>query len=408
MKNKEIFNKWTEFINDPKYKKYFLSNEEDWIENLNNVIDYINKNNKRPSKHNNNNQIKQLGHWIVQQQINYNKKEFIMKNKEIYNEWTIFINDPKYKKYFLSNEEDWIENLNQVKKYIDENNKRPSKHDNNNQIKQLGVWISTQQTKYNKKEYIMKNKEIYNEWTEFINDPKYKKYFLSNEEEWIENLYQVKKYIDKNDKKPTESNKDIQIKQLGVWISAHQTKYKKKEQIISNKEIYNKWTEFINDPKYKKYFLSNEEVWIENLYQVKKYIDENNKRPSNHNKDMQIKQLGEWISTQQTKYNKKEFIMKNKEIYDKWIEFINDENYKKYFLSNEEEWIENLYQVKKYIDKNNKRPSNHDKDIQIKQIGVWISTQQTKYKKKEKIMSNEEIYNKWTEFINDPKYKKYI
>ena len=34
------------------------------------------------------------------QTSNYNKKENLMKNKEIYNKWTEFINDPKYKKYF--------------------------------------------------------------------------------------------------------------------------------------------------------------------------------------------------------------------------------------------------------------------------------------------------------------------
>ena len=35
--------------------------------------------------------------------------------------------------------------------------------------------------------------------------------------------------------------------------------YKKKKEIMSNEEIYNKWTEFINDKKYISYFQSNEE-----------------------------------------------------------------------------------------------------------------------------------------------------
>jgi hypothetical protein len=41
-------------------------------------------------------------------------------------------------------------------------------------------------------------------------------------------------------------------------------------------------------------------------------------------------------------------------------------------------------------------------------MGQWIGTQQTNYKKKDNIMKNEEIYDKWTDFINDDKYKKYF
>ena len=31
--------------------------------------------------------------------------------------------------------------------------------------------------------------------------------FLSNEDEWISKLYDVKKYIDKNDQRPSKNNK---------------------------------------------------------------------------------------------------------------------------------------------------------------------------------------------------------
>ena len=37
----------------------------------------------------------------------------------------------------------------------------------------------------------------------------------------------------------------------------------------------------------------------------------------------------------------------------------------------------------------------------------WIGTHKLNDIKKEQIMSNEEIYNQWTDFITDPKYKQY-
>ena len=167
---------------------------------------------------------------------------------------------------------------------------------------------------------------------------------------------------------------------------------------MKNEKIYNKWTEIINDQKYKQYFISREDIWLQSLNQVIKYIDTNNKRPSQHDKDIGIKQLGTWIGTQQ----KKELLN------NKWIEFINNPKYKKFFKSNEDEWYKKLQKVSEYIDINNKRPSTIDVDKQIIQLGSWIGTQQKSYTKKEQIMSNEKIYNKWTDFINNPKYKNFF
>jgi hypothetical protein len=174
----EIYERWTTFINDNKYKQYFISEQEKWYELLNEVIEYINENNKKPSHNDKNEDIRKLSLWIWTQQTNYNRNEHIMKDPKIYERWTIFINDDKYKQYFISNEEKWHELLNEVIHYINENNKRPSSSTNNDRkIKQLGMWIVTQQKNYKKKEHIMKEQKIYERWTIFINDDKYKQYF---------------------------------------------------------------------------------------------------------------------------------------------------------------------------------------------------------------------------------------
>jgi hypothetical protein len=111
------------------------------------------------------------------------------------------------------------------------------------------------------------------------------------------------------------------------------TNYKNKKQIMSDEEIYNKWTEFINDIRYITYFQSNEELWIKRLDDVKHYIDSHNKRPSDSDKNSDIKQLGSWICTQQTNYKKKKKIMSEEGIYNRWTEFINDKRYITYFQS---------------------------------------------------------------------------
>ena len=177
---------------------------------------------------------------------------------------------------------------------------------------------------------------------------------------------------------------------------------------MANELIYNKWTGFINEEKYKKFFLSNEAEWIDKLNDVKKYIDENGKRPSDNNKEKNIKKLGKWISYQITNYKSKKYIMANDLIHDKWTDFINKVNYKKHFSSNENEWIDKLNIVKKYIDENDQKPNKHNKEQNIKQLGAWVSTQIQNYKLKKDIMANELIHSKWTDFINEEKYKKFF
>ena len=179
-----------------------------------------------------------------------------MANELIYSKWTEFINEDKYKDFFLLNHEDnWIKHLNNVKKYIDEKGQRPSDKDIEKNIKQLGAWISAQINNYKSKKNSMANKLIYSKWTEFINEDNYKSYFLKNREDvWIKRLDDVKKYIDENDKRPSSTNKEKNIKQLGQWISDQIKNYKSKKESMANELIYSKWTEFINK-KYKKYFL---------------------------------------------------------------------------------------------------------------------------------------------------------
>jgi hypothetical protein len=157
---------------------------------------------------------------------------------------------------------------------------------------------------------------------------------------------------------------------------------------------------------YVKLYLTKQ--WYYKLELVKNYININKKRPSGSDKDINIKQLGVWIDNQVKNYKNKAYIMSDDTIRKSWEEFINDDNYKEYFLDNNVIWYNNLEKVKHYINTNNIRPSQHDRDINIKQLGSWIGTQIQNYKKHSYIMLENTIRNTWTTFINDPLYKKYF
>ena len=321
MKNEDIYNKWTNFIDE--YEEYFKDNTTIWYNNLEKVKKYIDENYNRPSSTDKNKDIRILASWINTQNQNYKNKIKIMKNEDIYNEWSNFINE--YEEYFLDNNTIWYNNLELVKKYIDENNKRPSSEDKNKDIKILASWVQRQIKNYINKKQIMQNEDIYNEWSNFID--KYEEYFFDNKTVWYNNLDLVKKYIEENNKKPSHCDKNKDIRILASWIYTQNQNYKNKIKIMQNEDIYNEWSNFINE--YEEYFLDNNTVWYNKLELVKKYINENNKRPSSEDKNKDIKILGAWIRHQIKNYKSKNYIMKNEEIYNEWNNFINE--YEEYF-----------------------------------------------------------------------------
>jgi len=228
-------------------------------------------------------------------------------------------------------EQRWLQRFDELLNYIDLNSKRPSSIDKNKNIKFLGQWSFNQQTNYKKKQQIMNNEEIYQKWNQFINNEKYKMYFLSNYENWKNKFDELLNYIDLNSKRPSQIDKNNDIKALGGWVSNNQKNYKKKRDIMKNEEIYQKWNQLINNKKYKMYFLSDYEIWQNKFDELLNYINLNSKRPSSTDKNNDIKSLGKWISSNQNNYKKKQYNMKNEEIYNQWHQMINSEQYKKYF-----------------------------------------------------------------------------
>ena len=230
--------------------------------------------------------------------------------------------------------QNWYENLNTVKEYMDLNDKLPSSKSNNCKIKRMGIWCTTQRSNYKNNKHTMKNEEIKRSWEEFIKDEKYKHYFKTNEELWHENLNTVKEYMDLNETLPSKTSKDNKIKTLGMWYSRQDQNYKNNKQIMKNEDIKRSWEDFIKDEKYKHYFKTNEELWHENLNTVKEYMDLNETLPSKTSKDNKIKTLGMWYSRQDQNYKNNKQIMKNEDIKRSWEDFIKDEKYKEYFKKN--------------------------------------------------------------------------
>ena len=292
-----------------------------WEEKLEMVEEYIKENGKLPSQADKNKYIKQLGKWISYQITYYNKKQNIMKQIHIQQLWGNFLN--KYSHLFMSNEEKWQNIFDKVQEYIEEYKKLPSQHDINDDIKQLGKWISHQKQNYKQNLQIMTNKNIRLQWKEFTKN--YENIFRNNKEKWYDNLKRLESFIQQNQKLPNCNNS-----KLGCWCLRQKQLYKENKGIMIDFNIKHKWEEIIK--KYYGLFKSNDEKWQDTLEKVEEYLRKNDKIPCRNDKNKDIKQLGNWVKTQKKNYKYQKDIMKNDNIRKLWEEFEN--NYTKIIIKN--------------------------------------------------------------------------
>ena len=100
------------------------------------------------------------------QKKNYKKQTYIMKDPMIRNQWTQLMT--KHPLLFQTNEESWMETLEELQQYITTNDSLPSAISKDPTVKKLASWVSHQKTNYKKQTFIMKDPMIYNQWTQLM------------------------------------------------------------------------------------------------------------------------------------------------------------------------------------------------------------------------------------------------
>lgn len=212
----------------------------------------------------------------------------------------------------------WTEKLAKLKNYLDLNRCKPSISSDDKDTQSLARWVLIQQANAKSRIRMMKSDDIFNTWTSFIEQ--YKEYIQTNEEAHDKMMNRIQEFVDKHKHRPSQFSKTHpDEKQMGVWVINQQTNAKNRTQIMKSDEVFEKWIRFID--KNKKYFLTKEEQWHLQFEQAVLHMDKHGTKPSTITKDPRIKKLAKWICQQQVNAKKRTQIMKNDDVYDKWIEF---------------------------------------------------------------------------------------
>ena len=374
---------------------------EKWRANCKKLCDYMDREGIRPSRCDEDKEIKRLSNWISTQNKNYNKNSEIMKNPVIRAEWEAVL--IKYKEYLFDREEKWRADCKKCCDYMDKEKKRPTNGDKNTVIKKFARWIGTTNRNYKKKTQIMKNPDIRAEWETVM--IKYKEYLMTDRyENWRVICKKVCEYMDNEKKRPSTIDKNPEIKTIGAWIVHQIINYEKNTEIMKNTDIRAEWGAVLE--KYNEYLINDEdENWRANCNKSCEYMDKNGKRPSKKDKNTEIKRLALWITSQKTKYKKNVQIMKtNPEIRVEWEAVMI--KYKEYLSDGDENWRTDCKKCCDYMDKNKKRPSWSDKNPDIKSLYMWINTQNNNYKINKDIMKKPVIRKEWETVLI--KYKEYL
>ena len=370
-----------------------------WEEKLAMVEEYIREYGRLPTSHNTDKYISSLASWVSKQRQNYKKNKEIMKNKNIRKLWEEFVNE--YEHLFMSNTEIWINNLKLLEEYINIHKELPSDYSKNPNTLKIARWKCTQKQNFKNTSHIMKeDKNVRDIWEEFVK--RHYKLFRTNEEKWLDYLKELEEYIKIHNQLPSHTNKDENISLLAKWATTQKRNYVDRNQIMNNDEIRKIWEEFVN--KYQEVFKTTEEIWKDNLNNLKEYINIHNKLPTSCNQDETIKSLGLWTRNQAKNYDNKQYIMKNEINRILWEEFMKENN--KLFLNNEESWIENKNKVEEYIRLHNKLPAGTDKIQDIAVLATWVYAQKQNYKNRSHIMIDETIRTIWGDFVKQ--YEKYF
>jgi hypothetical protein len=309
-----------------------------WMDKFNNLQKYISEYKSVPSigkETDNNIELKRLASWFQNQKLNFKKKNKIMKYEKYYNLWENFMkNNPKQ---FLDNEEKWLNKLDKLKEFIDLYQKTPSKYSNSDEEfseADLGSWFDNQKGNCKKEIKMFKcdfidgikkyeHENIIDLWNNFNSE--YSKYLLQGKEQWYSRLNELKMFLDKNkDKKqksPSSHSKDTNIRSLASFISTQEKNYKNKSQIMKEQDIYDVWTNFMEE--YKESLMTQDEAWLKIFEELENFIILHKKRPNKHSSEANEKKLGEWLVKQSGNYKNKKGIM-NKDIafYEKFKIFL--------------------------------------------------------------------------------------
>jgi len=273
-----------------------------------------------------------------------------------------------------------IKMTQEVINYYNENDTYPSVHDKDSEVKKLGRWLSGMRKAKKGKD----TRIFYQSLQDLANKAGLPNMFdnVDREQEALEKCQEVINYYNENGTYPSTMDKDSEVKKLGNWLN--QMRQAKKGKVKGGSTFYPSLQDLANKAGLPNMFdnIDKEQESLNNCQEVINYYQENSKYPSVHDKDSEVKKLGNWLSDmRKAKKGKNTRIF-----YQSLQDLANKAGLPNMFdnVDREQEALEKCQEVINYYQENSKYPSEVDKDPEIKKLGKWLSKMRQAKKGKNK------------------------
>ena len=370
----------------------FKTHNDIWIENKLLLKEYINYNNQLPILSENNTEIEiRLIKYIDRQKQNIRLKRGLVIKKPYIDYWEEFcIQFPELKiTYNEIKDENWKSILEEVIEHIlTHENKRPSSESTNPREAFLGGWINTQNQNFKNKTFVLKNEELYNEYGAFLE--KFEDIKIDSDLHWKYMLKKHKEYL-LSDKKNNKFNNEF-IKKLTNWYHTNHRNFKNKAFRMKDNEDGTENEYYLMYKEHKEEFyeqlLSNDERWWDTAESLEENYLKLGKKPLKNKLDKTEKRHAQWICTQHNniKNNKESMIFPDRK--EHWLNL--REKYFELLLTENEDCINTLNKIMKFIDNNYYKP-NKRKNGEEGQLGRSLENIKKSYKNKKGLIFEKEV-----------------
>jgi len=380
-------------LSEEKIKKieqlpgWFWIREDIFNEKIDDLLKWVNDNNKIPSMMSKNRVERTLGSWCTSRRMDY-------KNN--------VLSEEKIKKleqipgWYWKRGDNFNKRCKDLQKWTNNNEKLPSNRSQNPTEKQLGIWCSHMRQKY--KKGILSEKQIHD-----LNRIKhwYWDWADVDTKKFEESYTKLKKWVEKNNKIPSITSKNQIERNLGIWCMYKRNEYK--NETLSTEKI-NKLEQFPC------WFWKREDNFNKKIDDVQKWVSNNNKIPSMMSKNRVERTLGNWCSSKRTDY-------KNNALSEEKIKKL--EQIPGWYWKRGDIFNEKCQEVHDWINNNDKIPAAKSENQIENDLGSWCTRRRNEYsngtlpekkiKKLERLpgwfWSRDDIFNKKYEevkkWIND-------
>jgi hypothetical protein len=311
--------------------------------------EFVEKNSRLPSSYSKNKEEESLGNWCQNHKSYYKRGKLSQERIKLLEE---------IPNWFWKQDEKWIQNCNNLKKFVEINNKLPSDHSKNKVEKSLGQWYRDQRKHYKKGKLSLDKIKLLESIPNWV-------WQLDLDEQWKKLCSDVNEFSKINNRLPSQYSKIKDEKTLGNWCAFQREKQKSGKLSLEQQRL----SEEIPNWYWKR---DLEENWKNSYDNLKKFAEINKRLPSSTSSENNEKTLGQWHCSQRHKYKIGELSQEQIKL---------SEKIPNWFWHLDEKWIKSYSNVKQFFELNNKLPSIVSINKSEKSLRIWCDGQRYNYKK---------------------------